>query len=299
MSSPWFDNELTKVVYIGLSGKCWHLSGPGAGSEGVAWGDGQTGHLFAPVSLLLSEEARGDGATFLRDLKSKKESDFIVDIGGDTLPLIFESMRHFHAVHDSWFRDWSTRRAGTIAYFTRHQGWRYQQVRLDREPVPITGIDPAINYHERYQMGVVALDPMMSHFGEWSVWKNSKGLGEGIVWGRNAADQPAPPRYTMNGPGRFHILDPGFANDVTRIVQTPPILEGETLRIDTHQRHRTARVYSPGNPSGRNVWGQLAGRKWFGELDPWASVPITVMVTGGTTESQVRIDVSPRSSRPY
>lgn len=298
MSSP-FDNELTKVVYIGISGRCWHLSGPGAGAEGVTLGDNPTGHMFAPVSLLLSEGARQDGASFLRDVKSKKEMDIIVDIGGDSIPLILQSARHFLAVHDAWFRDWSTKTPGIWAYFTRHQGWRYQQVRLDSAPVPVTGIDPAINYHEAYQMGVVALDPMMSHFGEHSVWVNSKGLGEGIVWARNAADQPAPPRYTMNGPGRFHILDPGFAADTTRIVETPPILAGETLRIDTHERHRTARVYSPGNPSGRNVWGALAGRKWFGEIEPWATVPITVMVTGGATESTVRVDVSPRSSRPY
>jgi hypothetical protein len=297
--NPLLEIESTKIVYIGISGRCWHLAGVGAGAEGVVLGDNPEGHMFAPVSILTSEGARQDGADFLRSVRHKKEIDFIIDIGGDTIPLIFESPRHLHAVHDAWFRDWSTDIPGTLAFFTRHQGWRYQLVRLDQAPKPVTGVDPAINLHEAYQMGIVALDPLERHFGEHTVWVNSNGFGEGIVRARNAADQKGWARYTFNGPGRLHIQDP-ITGDVTRIVQTPVILAGETLRIDTHERHRTARVYSEANPSGRSVWPQLGGRRWFAPIPPWSSVDITVRVTdGATTESTVRVDVSPRSSRPF
>ncbi|WP_256673210.1 phage tail family protein [Nocardia cyriacigeorgica] len=296
---PLLEIETTKVCYFGISGKCWHLAGVGAGAEGVALGDSPSGHMFAPTSILVSEGARQDGADFLRSVRSKKEIDFIVDIGGDTLPLLLTRPRHWYAVHDSWFRDWSTDKPGTLAFWTRYQGWRYQQVRLDSAPAPVTGIDPALNLHEAYQMGIVALDPLEHHMPEPSVWVNADGFGEGVVVGRNAADQPAWPRYVMNGPGRFHIGDLG-GGDTPRIVETPPILEGETLRIDTHPRHRTARVYSDALPSGRNVWGALAGRRWFKSIDPWSSVSIPVRVTdGGSTESTVRLDVDPRSSRPF
>ncbi|MEV5394558.1 phage tail protein, partial [Nocardia farcinica] len=121
----------------------------------------------------------------------------------------------------------------------------------------------------------------------------------GVVRARNAADQPGWARYTMNGPGRFWIGDLGGGEE-PRIVQTPPILAGETLRIDTHPRRRTARVYSDANPSGRNVWAALAGRRWFASVPAWSSVEIPVRVTdGGSTASTVRIDLTPRSSRPY
>lgn len=297
---PLLEVEATKVGYIGArSRRFWHLAGPGAGAEGVTLGDGPSGHLSAPVSILVSEGARQDGASFLRSVRHKKEIDFIAHIGGDTIPLVVESPRHFLAIHDAWLRDWSTDLPGTIAWFTRHQGWRFQQVQLDAAPTPVTGVDPLRDLHEAYQMSAVALDPLMHHFDEDQTWTNSAGLGEGVVYARNAADQPAWPRYTMNGPGRWWIGDLG-GGDAPRIVQTPPILTGETLRIDTHPRHRTARVYSDANPSGRNVFGALAGRRWFEAIPPWESVAIPVRVTdGGTLSSSIRLDVTPRSSRPY
>lgn len=299
MTHPLLSIETTKVVYWGLSGKAWHLAGVGAGAEGAALGESPSGHIFAPVSLLVSEGARQDGASFLRSVRHKKEIDLTVDIGGDTLPLYLETPRHWYAVHDAWFRDWSTDRPGTLGFWTRYQGWRYQRVQLDGAPVPLTGIDPALNLHERYQMSIVALDPLEQHVPEWTVWTNAAGLGEGVVRARNAADQPGWPRYTCNGPGRFHIGDLG-GGETPRIVDTPLVLAGETLRIDTHPRHRTARVYSDANPSGRNVWGALAGRRWFESVPPWSSVEIPVRVSeGGTTESTVRIDITPRSSRPF
>ncbi|MGY4098040.1 phage tail protein [Nocardia sp. R16R-3T] len=296
---PLLDLELTKLVYLSPEGRCWHLAGPNAGAEGVVLGDSIGGHFDTPVSLLLSKGARQDGVTVLRSVRSEKEIDFNVSIGGDAIPLIFRSARHFHAVHDAWLRDWSTDRPGTWAGFTRHQGWRFQRVQRDGPVVPLTGIDPQLNYHEILQMSVLAADPAMRSFDEMSTWTNVDGLNEGIVVARNAADQPAHPRYTMNGPGRWHIGDP-VDGDVSRLVQTPVIAAGETLRIDTHPRHRTARVYSEAAPSGRNVWAQLAGRRWLAPIPPWSSVPIPVAVTdGGTTESSITVTVTPRSSRPY
>ncbi len=293
------EHEATKVGYIGArSGRFWHLAGAGAGREAVTLGDNPDGHLFAPVSILVSEGARQDGADFLRSVRHKKEFDFVAHVGGDSIPMIIQGARHFHAINDAWLRDWMTDVPGTMCWFTRHQGWRYQQVRLDVAPKPTTGIDPVINLHESYLMSVVALDPLMSHLPEPQVWTNAAGLGEGVVRARNAADQPAWPRYTMNGPGRWWIGDLG-GGDEPRIVQTPPILAGETLRIDTHPRHRTARVYSNANPSGRNVWGALAGRGWFASVPAWDSVAVPVRITEGNTESTIRVDVSPRSSRPY
>ena len=288
--NPLLRSEATKVIVWDIHGRVWHLAGVGAGREGVRL-DTQSGYMFAPVNLLVAEGARQDGATFLRSVRSKKELDFFVLIDGRG------DVRSFHAIHDAWHRGWSTDIPCKMAYFTRHQGWRYQMVQLDSAPELQGAIDPARNAAVEYQMSVTAMDPLERHLGEWDVWVNSEGANEGVVVARNAADQPAWPRYTMPGPGRYAIEDP--LGDDLRIVETPLLVDGEELRIDTHPRHRTARVYSDAVPEGRNVWGQLAGRRWFASLPPWSSTEIIVRVIDGTLESGVRVDVMPRSSRPF
>ncbi|MFE3196268.1 phage tail protein [Nocardia sp. NPDC059240] len=300
MTHPAFAVDTTKVVYWGaISQRAWHLSGVGAGREGVVLGSDPKGYLFAPVSLLVSEGARQDGATFLRSVRSKKEIDWVVHVGGDMLPTPLQSPRDFHAVNDAWWRDWSTDAPGTLGFFTRHQGWRFHSVRLDAAPEPTTGMDPARNLHEAYSMGLVALDPLARHLGEWDVWTNSDGANEGRVRVRNAADQPGWPRYTMPGPGRYSLEDPSGAT-LPRVVDTPKILAGETLRIDTHPRHRTARVTSAANPAGRNVWGQLGGRRWISPVPPWSTTDLVVRCSdGATSAASVRVDLTPRASRPW
>jgi hypothetical protein len=286
----------TKVVVWDVNGRVWHLSGVNAGREGVRLSK-QSGFLFAPVQLLVSEGARQDGATFLRSVRSKKEWDFLVLISGGAKAGVTDPVRDFYAVHDAWFRGWSTDTPVTVGYFTRHQGWRFQLAQLEAAPEPLGETDPARNAVAVYKMSAVAMDPLAHQFDETSVWTNALGTGQGSVRARNAADQPAWPRYTMNGPGRWSILD-STGGDEPRLVQTPTLVDGETLRIDTHPRHRTATVYSGTDTDGRNVWGQLAGRRWLASLPAWSSTDITVQVDGGSLASCVAVSVTPRASRP-
>ncbi len=297
MSHQLLNTHDTKVVVWDVNGRVWHMSGSNAGREGVRLSQ-QTGFMFAPVQLLVSEGARQDGATFHRSVRSKKEWDFIVLISGSWKTGGRDRVRDFYAVHDAWFRGWSTDKPVTVGYFTRHQGWRFQQAQLDGAPEFVGDLDPARNASVAYKMSATAMDPLERHFEETLVWTNTAGLNEGTVRARNAADQPAWPRYTMNGPGRWAILDP-VGGEEPRLVQTPRLEVGQTLRIDTHPRHRTARVYSSGNTKGTNVWGQLAGRRWLEALPPWSSTDILVQVDGGTTESSIVVSVTPRSSRPF
>lgn len=291
MMSRLLSRDGTKIACWDVNGRCWHLHGVGAGREGVTI-TGMTGYAFAPTGLLLQEGARQDGATFLRSVRSKKETDFTVLIKG-------ADVRSFHAIHDAWWRGWSTDRPVTIGWWTRYQGWRFQQYQLDAAPDPMGDVDSAVNAAAQYLVSTVALDPLQHHLDETFTWTNADGFNEGIVRARNAADQPGWARYTMPGPGRYRIGDP-LEEDPTRIVETPVLLAGETLRIDTHPRHRTARVYSGATPSGRNVWGQLAGRRWFHAMDPWSSTDIAVQVAdGATTTASVTVTVTPRSSRPF
>lgn len=297
MTQQRFDANGSKLVVWDVNGRVWHLSGVNAGREGVHLSK-QAGFMFAPVELLVSEGARQDGATFHRSVRAKKDWDFVVAITGRPTGVGSHSVREFHAVHDAWFRGWSTDRPVTVGHFTRHQGWRFQKAQLSIAPELIGDVDPARNAMAVYKMAATAMDPLEQHFEEQAVWSNTAAVNEGIVRLRNAADQPAWPRYTMNGPGRWSILDPSDG-DLPRLVQTPRLEVGETLRIDTHPRRRTARVHTAENPKGRNVWAQLAGRRWLSALDPWSSTEILVQVEGGSGQSQLIASVTPRSSRPF
>ncbi|MCM6777276.1 phage tail protein [Nocardia sp. CDC159] len=295
MTRQLLETRDTKVVVWDINGRVWHISGANAGREGVRLAK-QSGFMFAPVQLLVSEGARQDGATFHRSVRSKKEWDFVVVISGTAKAGVTDPVRDFYAVHDAWFRGWSTDIPVTVGTFTRHQGWRFQRAQLELAPEPIGDVDPARNALVMYKMSAVAMDPLEHHFEETSVWTNTVGRNEGIVRARNAADQPAWPRYTMNGPGRWSILDP-TAGDLTRMVQTPMLKSHQTLRIDTDPRRRTARL-SPA-VEGENPWAQMAGRRWLAALPPWSSTDITVRVEGGTLQSSLIVSVTPRSSRPF
>ncbi|MFI6042284.1 phage tail protein [Nocardia sp. NPDC051321] len=297
MTHQLLEAQQTKIVVWDNNGRVWHLAGVNAGREGVRLSN-QTGFMFAPVQLLVSEGARQDGATFLRSVRSKKEWDFLILISPSSKGATMSPVRDFHAVHDAWFRGWSTDKPVTVGFFTKHQGWRFQQAQLDAAPEPVGDVDPVTNAFAVYKMSATAMDPLERHFDETAVWTNTSGLGQGVVRARNAADQPAWPRYTMNGPGRWGILDP-TDDDRLRMVQTPTLTAGQTLRIDTHPRHRTARLYSGTSTQYQNVWAQLGGRRWLASLPPWSSTEITVQVEAGTLQSSLIVSMTPRSSRPY
>ncbi|MFI5781100.1 phage tail protein [Nocardia sp. NPDC051570] len=298
MSRQLLETYDTKVVVWDVNGRVWHISGANAGREGVRLSK-QSGYMFAPVQLLVSEGARQDGATFLRSVRSKKAWDFVAVISGGAKTGAVDPIPDFYAVHDAWFRGWSTDIPVTVGTFTRHQGWRFQRAQLEAAPEPIGDVDPARNAVVLYKMSAAAMDPLEHHFEETFVWTNTAGRDQGIVRARNAADQPAWPRYTMNGPGQWEIQDPVGGATPRPPVQTPRLGPGETLRIDTHPRHRTARLYTDDGSEPRNVWGQLAGRRWLAALPPWSSTDLTVKVDGGNARSSVIVSVTPRSSRPF
>lgn len=293
------DLDVTKVVYVGAPdadgkrGKVWHLAGPNAGDEGAILGPNPKGLMFAPFELLTSSGARQDGATFLRSVRHKRDGDITIQLGGDTV-------RAFQTVHDEWFRSWNSDVPGHLGLYTKYAGWRFHPVHFADDPEPTTGVDPAFNCFESYEMSYTAMDPLYRTFDEENTWTNELGLNEGLLRSRNAADQRSWPRYTMNGPGRFYIEDPLPVDDEIRIVQTPMLLAGETLRINTHERRPTARLYSTiYGENYRNVWGQLKGRRWLFAVRPWRSEEIVVRVEGGNTMSSIIVASTPRFSRPF
>lgn len=298
MTAPNADD--TKILWVDIDGRPWHLAGPGVGAEGVILVSDPKGLMFPPHELLFDEGARQDGATFRRAVVSKRMLDFNVSIG-NRVGLQMRDMRHWQQVHDLWWRGWSRKKPGHLCFWTKGKGWRKVALHLGDAPEPLSGLDPAKNLHEAYTTSAVAPDPFYAGLEREVSWINSAGTNEGIVRQRNDASEPAWPRYTLKGPGRYSIQDFDPAADPEadlRMMVLPPILEGETLRIDLHPRNRGAAVYNAGGNYLRNVWAQMAGRRFLHAIEPWGTTEIAVTVEDGDLTSEVVATLTPLNARP-
>lgn len=290
----------TKVVWIDINGRPWHLAGPGRGREGVIWEGDPKGWFAPPHELLADEGARQDGATFRRPVTSKREMDFNVSIG-NIVGLVIRDMRHWQQVHDLWWRGWSKREPGHLCFWTRPKGWRTSPLILDGAPEPGDGVDPARNLHQSYTVSATGFDPFWSGLDREVSWTNTAATNQGVLRLRNDADADGWARYTCKGPGRYSIQDFDPAADPDgdlRMFRLPMILAGETLQIDIHPRNRTARVYNASGIYLRNVWGQMAGRRIIHPIPPWGTTEIVVTVEGGDVTSEVVAALVPKNSRP-
>ncbi|MFH5209276.1 phage tail protein [Antrihabitans sp. NCIMB 15449] len=305
--SRLLDLKATKVVFIGAPddrgnrGKIYHLAGANAGDENVTMGPDPKGHYFAPIHILSSSSARQDGATPLRTVRDPREWSFDVHIGAD-------NEWDFLAANDLWWRNWSSDRDAFMCFYQQFSGWWTVPVRFSGEADPLTGVDPQAEYFESYTMHVTAFDPAYQAIEESFMWTNTLGLNEGGLLIPNRGTLKLWPRYTMNGPGKYFIEDPLSDENDIRVVQTPTLLPGETLRIDTFERRQTARVYSISTgPNGRNVWAQLQGRRWLfpiypstvGESGDVEPTEIRVIVEGGNVNSHVIATTTQRMPRPF
>ncbi|WP_306365434.1 phage tail protein [Nocardia sp. CC227C] len=291
-------NDQIKIVWVGPSGRSWHLAGPGRGAEGVMLLSDPKALFFPPHQLLFDEGARQDGATFRRSVTDKKETDFNISIGNQA-GLHIRDMRHWQQVHDLWWRDWSEDVPGHMCVWTRSKGWRKEPMHLGDAPEPQSGMDPSVNLNEIYTMSAVGADPFWSSLERYVSWLNSTGANEGVLRMRNDGSRKAWPRYTLKGPGRWFIEDPqADPEGDLRLVTLPPIDAGDTIRIDTHPRHRTARLYNAGGEYIRNVWAQMAGRRWLRAMEPWGTTEITVRIEGGDLTSEAIGTLTPLNARP-
>lgn len=298
MTAP--NTTATKIVWVDIHGRPWHLAGPGLGLEGVILASDPKGLMFPPTELLFDEGARQDGATFRRSIVSKRMLDFNVSIG-NRVGLAIRDMRHWQMVHDLWWRGWSRNTPGHLCFWTKGKGWRKIPLHLADAPEPMTGLDPALNLHQAYTTSAAAFDPFYAGLEREVSWINSAGTNEGVLKMRNDASEPAWPRYTLKGPGRWSIEDEDPLADPEadlRLMVLPAILEGETLQIDLHPRHRTARVYSTGGVYLRNVWGQMAGRRFLHAIQPWGTTEIHVTVEDGDLDSEIVGTLNPLNARP-
>ncbi|MGW4718884.1 phage tail protein [Nocardia sp. NPDC004260] len=290
----------TKIVWVDVNGRAWHLAGRGMGAEGVILGADPKGWTFPPHELLFDEGARQDGATFRRAVVSKREMDFNVSIGNQ-VGLQIRDMRHLQTVLDMWWQGWSRKKPGHWCVWTKGKGWHKTPLILGDAPEPLSGLDMATNLHESYTVSAVGFDPFWAKLEREVSWINTTGSNQGVLKMRNDASEDGWARYTCKGPGRYSIqdFDPSADPDgEVRMLRLPLLASGETLQIDLHPRHRTARVYNASGIYLRNVWGQMAGRRILNPIPPRGTTEIAVTVESGDLTSQVVGTLTPKNARP-
>ncbi|AXH70416.1 minor tail protein [Gordonia phage Daredevil] len=287
--SAFLRDDRTKVIYFGIDGSVWHLSGYGQGREGATLGV-EPGMLYMPdMELLYLEGARQDGAKYQDTVLPRREIDFEVQIAGKT-------NREFMARNDAWWRAWSTRTPGTLAMFTSSTGWRWIKVRLAGNIDTKWGKDPSLIKACDYDMTASADDPLWRTFKDKSHWKNTAATGSGVLQFRNWADHEAYPEYVMPGPGTYSIQD----GPDGEMIPLPYIKYGQTLRLDTHPLRLILRMYdSTTGVDGRSFWRGMGTRRFRGSIAPWSDSVIKVAVEGGDVEAQVYGIITPRHLRPF
>ncbi|QDF15391.1 minor tail protein [Gordonia phage Mollymur] len=288
--SVYLRDERTKVIYYGIDGSVWHLSGFGMGREGARLGVEPDRFYMPDMELLWLEGARQDGAKYQDTVLSKREIDIEVQITGKT-------PAEFRERNDRWWRAWSTRIPGTLAVWTATAGWRWIRVRLAGNVDTKWGKDPALIKACDYDMTMAADDPLWRSFKSKAHWQNTAGTGSGILQFKNWADHVAHPEYVMPGPGIYSIQD-GPNGD---LIELPRIEYGQTLRLDTHPLRLILRMYDhTTGMDGRSFWRKMKqARRFRNPIEGWSTADIRVGVAGGGTESQIYGVLTPRHLRPF
>ena len=289
LNNMFFTDDRTKVIYFGVDGSVWHISGYGQGGEGAVLGVEPGGLYFPELDQIWLESARQLGGTYQGDTFPRREIDFEIQISGKT-------NREFMLRNRRWWEAWSTRVPGVLAMFTKTHGWRWIRVRLSGNVEPKWGKDPSLIKACDYDMTVTADDPLWRSFREKSHWINKGLSGNGVVQLENMGSMDAFPEYTMPGPGQYSIQD----GPDGRMITLPPVKAGQTMRLDTHPLKLSLRVYdNQTGPDGRTAWKGLKTQRFRGSIPPGGRSRIRVSVTGGNANSQVFATLSPGHYSPF
>lgn len=268
----------TQLVYRDPSGFNWHLSGWGAGREGVILSPGVSGLLGAPGELLFTEGARQEGATYTGASTGKRVIDFEVDVHAD-------DPHTFRRINERWLRAHRREVPGHLLAWAPGFPWLTLPVRRSEVPTPKFHKDPSLISAQQYAMQWVAEKPYLTSPDETAMWTDKGGASSGALRLRNPGDIKGWPRFIITGPCKPSIQDgPGGP-----MIPLPKIERGEVWRIDTYERKPTIVSNLRTNP-----WAYMQGRRFRNSIPPGATVDLKVQTTGGDRTNSVLAVLTPR-----
>jgi hypothetical protein len=250
----------TAFIYIDPGGNITHLSGPGAGREGVTLGLQLQGEQHMPFEQVLTEGAYQRGATIDRQNYPKKLINLRVVIGGENF-----THYQYRMCDNRWWGGQDETRDGWLGVFTRFTGWRWIPVR------PYKTVDTAQQMSEHaygnnmatWDINWICQRPYYSKPTLWGTWyanqsgqPNKQGLYTGAIQLANRGDLPTSVAYMLVGAGVATVQD----NKSTTMVQLPPIAtaDGPCL-CDTDPANRT--LTASNDPINNPFFDWLASSK--------------------------------------
>ena len=266
-----WQNMETKIVYKGVDGSHWNLSGNLAGREGLSLAPQLSGFYHIPFTSLFTEGPYQVGADYERTDYKKRVINMGVMVNVDIGPA---TGWRYRMLEQKWWRAWSPTQDGTLCCYTRTHGWRFLKVRLGEDPKTAFALDPAAfeNHYMQWDMTVVATQPYWFKRMQTSTWQNTgststnwttlfelledsvnkflgdvlrgsggdlvpgKDVGSGVLKAYNASDIEAWPKFLVSSPGRAWIQD-GVGG---QMIPLPLLTDKDgTMLVDTDPNART------------------------------------------------------------
>lgn len=249
------------IVYVGIDGSRWNLSGENWGDQGAYLGRQPRGLYSASGSAIWNQGAFQEGATFegLRWEPRDMVFEIVLEAFSDV---------DFEEVYTRWQSAWSFVKQGHLEYTSKTSGTRVLPVQLLEVSEFEPEFDPRLNGHGVLVMTIRAGKPWWrseSDFDSW-VFDGRNFAGDSVtVW--NPTDRPLRLRWALTGPARFILPDFDFDNSDgeqgERMVRIPFIRYGweATVNTDPHKMAITC-------PQNENLWAQMGGQQFEFEIPP-------------------------------
>ncbi|QYC55100.1 minor tail protein [Mycobacterium phage Boilgate] len=237
----------TKWVYIHPSNnKIWHLSGPGAGREGVMLAKELDGVLDPEFVQRYSEGPYVVGSVRERTDYKRRTINMAVVIQPNANAERLGEPNEFSGwrIFDSWASSWSEEVPGYLGSFTRTHGWRWLRVILGQPSKTTLSTDPAVSKGSfMMNMSIDAPYPFYAKRALTRSWQaslddvNEHGVAHGTIRIANRGTWKSHPIFIIRGTGVATVQD-GIDGRMIELPELYPT-DGDYMMIDTDPTHRT------------------------------------------------------------
>ena len=227
----------TTVIHIAPNGNVTHLTGPGAGQEGVYIVEMLQGEQQLPFEQVITESAFMWGAVIERTNYRQRLINFRVAIYGPTT-------YQYQLCDNRWWQGQDETQDGWLGVFTRFTGWRWIPVRPMKTVDTSQKMDPVAygNNLAIWDVDWICQRPWYSKPAVFKTWtangspRDASGHYYGTVVLANQGDMQTYAEYLITGAGTATVQD----NNSATMVALPPILasDGPCL-CDTDPQNRT------------------------------------------------------------
>ncbi|MDU0478395.1 hypothetical protein QVA66_03970 [Staphylococcus chromogenes] len=275
---------------IGCDGSRWNIHGYAANAQGVELMADVKGILEAPVKSIWMQGAFQEGSTYM---------GFRTEPFDVVLPVRVEGKNVYDfQVQDSRFR----RALGTpddeFKLVARSaDGPRTLTLRLTEIPEYLGEHDPTTAEFADYVLQCRGGWPRWVGDTDTDTFVAPTGTGAGFVTVSNPTDTPLYLQWVCSAPGKWTLPDFSWNDDewATRVIDTPTLLDGQGLSIETYPFNEPYVA-----ADGSNIAGRFGGVSFLHPVPPHtAPTQVPVAVTGGGENAACQVRMVRNWRRPY